>query len=101
MFHDILTFEISIRGEMNKIRRSFTSIVIRKDIMFTHASFFSLISRAIMTTLIRKRLINIPRMVIRGSTKLRNNITDLCTLEILYDIVISKNMKMDSFASKV
>jgi hypothetical protein len=24
----------------------------------------------------------------------RNNITDLCTLEILYGIVISKNMKM-------
>jgi hypothetical protein len=31
----------------------------------------------------------------------RNNITDLCTLEILHDIVISKNMKMDSFAHKV
>jgi hypothetical protein len=31
----------------------------------------------------------------------RNNITDLCTLEILHDITISKNMKMDSFASKV
>jgi hypothetical protein len=31
----------------------------------------------------------------------RNNITDLCTLEILHDIVISKNMKMKSFASKV
>jgi hypothetical protein len=31
----------------------------------------------------------------------RNNITDLCTLEILYDIVISKNMKMNSFAPKV
>jgi hypothetical protein len=30
-----------------------------------------------------------------------NNITDLCTLEILHDIVISKNMKMDSFAHKV
>jgi hypothetical protein len=31
----------------------------------------------------------------------RNNITDLCTLEILHDIVISKNMKIDSFAPKV
>jgi hypothetical protein len=31
----------------------------------------------------------------------RNNITDLCTLEILHDIVISKNMKMNSFAPKV
>jgi hypothetical protein len=31
----------------------------------------------------------------------RNNITDLCTLEILHDIVISKNMKMDLFAHKV
>jgi hypothetical protein len=31
----------------------------------------------------------------------RNNITDLCTLEILHDIAISKNMKMNSFASKV
>jgi hypothetical protein len=31
----------------------------------------------------------------------RNNITDLYTLEILHDIVISKNMKMDSFAPKV
>jgi hypothetical protein len=30
-----------------------------------------------------------------------NNITDLCTLEILHDIVISKNTKMDSFAHKV
>jgi mRNA-degrading endonuclease YafQ of YafQ-DinJ toxin-antitoxin module len=30
-----------------------------------------------------------------------NNITDLCALEILHDIVISKNMKMDSFAPKV
>jgi hypothetical protein len=30
-----------------------------------------------------------------------NNITDLCTLEILHDIAISKNMKMKSFASKV
>jgi hypothetical protein len=30
----------------------------------------------------------------------RNNITDLCTLEILHDIVISKNMKMDSFAPR-
>jgi hypothetical protein len=31
----------------------------------------------------------------------RNNITDLCTLEILHDIAISNNMKMDSFALKV
>jgi hypothetical protein len=31
----------------------------------------------------------------------RNNITDLCTLEILHDIVISKIMKMDLFAPKV
>jgi hypothetical protein len=31
----------------------------------------------------------------------RNNITDLCTLKILHDIAISKNMKMDSFAPKV
>jgi hypothetical protein len=31
----------------------------------------------------------------------KNNITNLCTLEILHDIAISKNMKMDSFASKV
>jgi hypothetical protein len=31
----------------------------------------------------------------------RNNITDLCTLEILHDIVIFKNMKMDLFAPKV
>jgi formate-dependent nitrite reductase cytochrome c552 subunit len=31
----------------------------------------------------------------------RNNITELYTLEILHDIVISKNMKMDSFAPKV
>jgi hypothetical protein len=31
----------------------------------------------------------------------RNNITDLCTLEILHDIVISKNMKINSFAPKV
>jgi hypothetical protein len=31
----------------------------------------------------------------------RNNITDLYTLEILHDIVISKNMKMNSFAPKV
>jgi hypothetical protein len=31
----------------------------------------------------------------------RNNITDLCTLEIIHDIVISKNMKMDSFAPNV
>jgi hypothetical protein len=31
----------------------------------------------------------------------RNNITKLCALEILHDIVISKNMKMDSFAPKV
>jgi hypothetical protein len=32
---------------------------------------------------------------------IRNNITDLCTLDILQDIVISKNMKMNSFAPKV
>jgi hypothetical protein len=32
---------------------------------------------------------------------IRNNITDLCTLKILHDIVISKNMKIDSFAPKV
>jgi hypothetical protein len=31
----------------------------------------------------------------------RNNITDLCTLEILHDIAISKNMKMNSFAPKI
>jgi hypothetical protein len=31
----------------------------------------------------------------------RNNITDLCTLEILHDIVISKNIKMNSFAHKL
>jgi hypothetical protein len=31
----------------------------------------------------------------------RNNITDLCTLEILHDIAISKNIKMNSFAPKV
>jgi hypothetical protein len=32
---------------------------------------------------------------------IRNNITDLYTLEILHDIDISKNMKMNSFAPKV
>jgi hypothetical protein len=32
---------------------------------------------------------------------LGNNIIDLYKLEILHDIVISKNMKMDSFAPKV
>jgi hypothetical protein len=31
----------------------------------------------------------------------KNNITDLCTLKIIHDIVISKNMKIDSFALKV
>jgi hypothetical protein len=31
----------------------------------------------------------------------RNNITDLCILEILHDIAISKNMKMNSYAPKV
>jgi hypothetical protein len=31
----------------------------------------------------------------------RNNITDLCTLDILHDIVISKNINMNSFAPKV
>jgi hypothetical protein len=31
----------------------------------------------------------------------RNNIIDLCILEILHDIVISKNMKIYSFASKL
>jgi hypothetical protein len=31
----------------------------------------------------------------------RNNITNLCTLDILHDIVISKNMKMNSFTPKV
>jgi hypothetical protein len=31
----------------------------------------------------------------------RNNITELCTFEILHDIAISKNMKMNSFAPKV
>jgi hypothetical protein len=31
----------------------------------------------------------------------KNNITDLCTLEILHGIAISKNMKIDSFAPKV
>jgi hypothetical protein len=32
----------------------------------------------------------------------RNNIIDLCTLEIIHDIVISKKkIKMDSFAPKV
>jgi hypothetical protein len=31
----------------------------------------------------------------------RNNITNLYTLEILHDIVISKNMKMGSSAPKV
>jgi hypothetical protein len=31
----------------------------------------------------------------------RNNITNLCTLEILHDIAISKNMKMNSYAPKV
>jgi hypothetical protein len=30
-----------------------------------------------------------------------NDITDLCTLEILHDIIISKNIKMDSFEPKV
>jgi hypothetical protein len=30
-----------------------------------------------------------------------NNITDLCILEILHDIAISKNMKIDSFPPKV
>jgi hypothetical protein len=29
----------------------------------------------------------------------RNNITDLCTLEILHDIIIFKNMKMDFFCT--
>jgi hypothetical protein len=31
----------------------------------------------------------------------RNNIINLCTLEILYDITISKNMKIDSLAHKI
>jgi Zn-finger protein len=31
----------------------------------------------------------------------RNNITDLCTMEILHDIAISKNMEMNSYAPKV
>jgi hypothetical protein len=31
----------------------------------------------------------------------RNNITDLCTLEIQHDIAISKNMKMNSFTPKI
>jgi hypothetical protein len=31
----------------------------------------------------------------------RNNIIELCILEIPHDIVISKNMKMNSFAPKV
>jgi hypothetical protein len=31
----------------------------------------------------------------------RNNIIDLCTLEILHDIIILKNMKIDSFAYNV
>jgi hypothetical protein len=31
----------------------------------------------------------------------KNNITNLCTLKILHDIAISKNMQMDSFAPKV
>jgi mRNA-degrading endonuclease YafQ of YafQ-DinJ toxin-antitoxin module len=31
----------------------------------------------------------------------KNNITDLCTLEILRDIVIFKNMKMNLFAPKI
>jgi hypothetical protein len=31
----------------------------------------------------------------------RNNTTYLCTLEILHDIVVFKNMKIDSFASKI
>jgi hypothetical protein len=31
----------------------------------------------------------------------RNNITDLCTLDILHDVAKSKNMKMDSFAHKI
>jgi hypothetical protein len=31
----------------------------------------------------------------------RNNIIDLCTLEILHDIGISKNIKMNSYAPKV
>jgi hypothetical protein len=31
----------------------------------------------------------------------RNNTTNLCTLEILHDIAISKNMKMNSFAPKI
>jgi hypothetical protein len=31
----------------------------------------------------------------------RNNITNLCKLEILHDIVLSKNMKMNPFVHKV
>jgi hypothetical protein len=31
----------------------------------------------------------------------RNNITDLCISEILHDIIIFMNMKMDSFAPKI
>jgi hypothetical protein len=31
----------------------------------------------------------------------RNNISDLCTLKILHDIALSKNMKIDSFVPKV
>jgi hypothetical protein len=31
----------------------------------------------------------------------RNNIIDLCTLKILHDIAISKNMKMNSFVAKL
>jgi hypothetical protein len=29
----------------------------------------------------------------------KNNITDLCTLEIIHDIIIFKNMKMDFFCT--
>jgi hypothetical protein len=31
----------------------------------------------------------------------KNNITDLCTLKILHGIAIFKNMKMNSFTSKI
>jgi hypothetical protein len=51
------------------IRRSFTLVTIRNDTLSTHAFLFSLISKAMMATLVKRRGTNILRMAIRASAK--------------------------------
>jgi hypothetical protein len=63
--------ENSTRRERSGIRKSFTLVTIRNNTLFTHASFYFLISRTMSATLANKEGTKIVEMATKASLKLR------------------------------